>query len=434
MSNYKGVMHKVLHIIVLLLMVTLAAIVSYWAGFASHLFRTAMPQVMEPPSFSPQSEEPPEFMVYWEAWEQIQERFDGQLPEAKAQVYGSIRGMLAALGDPHTFFIEPPQREIEEAQLQGRYGGIGADYIMEGGYLVVVAAREGYPASRAGILPGDIIVAVDGKEVLGLSQDEIVALINGPVGTEVELTIWRRGETESLLFTLTREEITAPTVAWEVKEEKIGYIQLSLFSERTRDEVRQALGQLRKDGATAIILDLRNNPGGLVNAAVDVASEFLADGVVFYERDGQGKEETFPVRKGGLATDYPLVTLVNGGTASAAEIVAGALQDRGRAILIGERTFGKGSVQSVHELSDGSSIHVTMAHWFTPEGHKIEGAGLSPDMEVPITPEDKEQGLDPQLEEALKYLRPKVGSPTPLEGQSLSYLIMSSHDRGSRAW
>lgn len=433
MSNYKGMMHKVLHIIVLLLLVILVSIVSYWAGFASHLFRTAMPQVIEPPSFIPQSQEPPEFKIYWEAWEQIQERFYGQLPEAKAQVYGSIRGMLAALGDPHTFFIEPPQREIEEAQLQGRYGGIGADYTMEGGYLVVVAAREGYPASRAGILPGDIIVAVDGREVLGLSQDEIVALINGPVGTEVELTIWRRGETESLLFTLTREEITAPTVAWEVKEEKIGYIQLSLFSERTRDEVRQALGQLRKDGATAFILDLRNNPGGLVNAAVDVASEFLADGVVFYERDGQGKEETFPVRKGGLATDSPLVILVNGGTASAAEIVAGVLQDRGRAILIGERTFGKGSVQSVHELSDGSSIHVTMAHWFTPKGHEIEGTGLSPDIEVPLTPEDKEQGLDPQLEEALKYLRPQVGSPTLLEGQPLSYHIMSSPNGGNRA-
>jgi len=397
----------------LILLVIIVAALSYLVGFASQVIPAYIGGVEESELFHPVAEEPPEFAVYWEAWNLVEEDFYGELPDAKTQTYGSIRGMLAALGDPNTFFIEPPDREIEEAQFQGRYGGIGAEYTMRDGYLVVVTPFPDSPASRAGIRPGDIIVAVDGTDIFGLSQNEAVLLIRGPVGSKVELTILREGELEPLVFELIREEIEPPTVTWELKEEGIGYITLSFFSQRTNEELRQAITQLQSQGATSLILDLRNNPGGLIGSAVDVASQFIDNGVILYQRDAQGNDQPFPAKKGGLATEIPLAVLVNDGTASAAEIVAGALRDHQRSILIGEKTFGKGSIQTVHELSDHSSIHVTTAHWLTPQGHEIEGAGLTPDLEVPLTQEDIDNQRDPQLDGALAYLRSLLPYPTP---------------------
>ncbi|MFQ5885927.1 MAG: S41 family peptidase, partial [Anaerolineae bacterium] len=325
----------------------------------------------------------------------------------------------------NTFFIEPPDREIEEAQFQGRYGGIGAEYTMRNGYLVVVTPFQDSPASRAGIRPGDIIVAVDRTDIFGLSQNEAVFLIRGPVGSKVELTIRREDGLEPLILQLTREEIEPPTVTWELKEEGIGYINLSFFGGRTNEELRRALTQLQSQGAVSLILDLRNNPGGLIGAAVDVASQFIDAGVILYQRDAQGNDQPFPAKKGGLATDTPLAVLVNGGTASAAEIVAGALSDHQRAVIIGEKTFGKGSIQTVRELSDHSSIHVTTAHWLTPQSHEIEGAALIPDLEVPLTQEDIDNQRDPQLDRALAYLRSLL--PYPASGGLQSVNIMSTN-------
>jgi carboxyl-terminal processing protease len=408
------------------LLVSIMAALSYLVGFVSKVVPSYMGKVEETEIFHPTAEEPPEFALYWEAWNLVEEDFYAELPDTKTQVYGSIRGMLAALGDPNSFFIEPPDREIEEAQFQGRYGGIGAEYTMRNGYLVVMTAFEDTPASRAGIRPGDIIVAVDGAEVFGLSQNEAILLIRGPVGSKVELTIRREGEPEPLIFQLTREEIEPPTVTWELKEEGIGYLKLSFFSQRTSEELRHAIVQLQSQGATRLILDLRNNPGGLIGAAVDVASQFIDTGVILYQRDAQGNDQPFPAKEGGLATETPLAVLVNGGTASAAEIVAGALRDHQRALLIGEKTFGKGSIQTVHELSDRSSIHVTTAHWLTPQDHEIEGAGLIPDLEVPMTQEDIDNQRDPQLDQALVYLRSLLPYP-PSTG--LKSLHIMSTDR-----
>ncbi|HAL62649.1 MAG TPA: hypothetical protein DCP08_09630 [Chloroflexi bacterium] len=409
----------------LILLVTIVAVASYLVGFASQVIPAYVGKVEESEIFHPTAEEPPEFALYWEAWNLVEENFYGELPDAQTQTYGSIRGMLAALGDPNTFFIEPPDREIEEAQFQGRYGGIGAEYTMKHGYLVVVTPFRDSPASRAGIRPGDIIVAVDGTEIFGLSQNEAVLLIRGPVGSKVELTIRREGELEPLILQLTREEIRPPTVTWELKEEGIGCVNLSFFGERTNEELRHALTQLQSQGATSLILDLRNNPGGLIEAAVDVASQFIDTGVILYQRDAEGNDQPFPAKKGGLATETPIAVLVNGGTASAAEIVAGALSDHQRAVVIGEKTFGKGSVQTVRELSDHSSIHVTTAHWLTPQGQEIEGAGLIPDLEVPLTQEDIENQRDPQLDRALAYLRSLL--PHPASGGLQPVNIMSTN-------
>jgi len=408
----------------LILLVSIVAAACYLVGFASQAIPAYLGKAEESEIFHPRAEEPSEFAVYWEAWNLVKENFYGELPDAKTQAYASIRGMLAALGDPNTFFIEPPDREIEEAQFKGRYGGIGAEYTMRDGYLVVVTAFPDSPAAKAGIRPGDTIVAVDGTELFGLSQNEAILLIRGRVGTKVVLTIRREGEPEPLILQLTREEIEPPTVTWELKEEGIGYVKLSFFGDRTNGELRRALTQLQSMGATSLILDLRNNPGGLIGAAVDVASQFVDGGVILYQRDAQGNDQPFPPKKGGLATETPLAVLVNGGTASAAEIVAGALSDHERAVLIGEKTFGKGSIQTVHELSDRSSIHVTTAHWLTPQGHEIEGAGLIPDLEVPLTQEDIDSQRDPQLDRALAYLRNLF--PYPASGRLRSIDIMST--------
>lgn len=407
----------------LILLVSILAAFSYLVGFASQVIPTYVGKVQESEIFHRTAEEPPEFEVYWEAWNLVEENFYGELPDAKTQTYGSIRGMLAALRDPNTFFIEPPDREVEEAQFQGRYGGIGAEYTMMNGYLVVVASFQDSPASRAGIRPGDIIVAVDGTDIFGLSQNEVTLLIRGPVGSKVELTIRREGEPEPLILQLTREEIKPPTVTWELKEKGIGYVKLSFFGGRTNEELQRALTQLQSQGATSLILDLRDNPGGLIGTAVDVAGQFIDSGVILYQRDAQGNDQPFPAKKGGLATETPLAVLVNGGTASAAEIVAGALSDHQRAVVIGEKTFGKGSIQTVHELSDHSSIHVTTAHWLTPQGHEIEGAGLIPDLEVPLTQEDIDNQRDPQLDRALAYLGSLLPYPASGGLQPLNIML-----------
>jgi carboxyl-terminal processing protease len=276
---------------------------------------------------------------------------------------------------------------------------------MSDGYLVVIAVLEDSPAERAGLLTGDVIVAVDGTEVLGLSQSDAIMLIQGKdVGTEAVLTVVRDGEAAPLTITAMREEVEVPTVVWELTEEDVGYVRVSFFGSRTSSELDRALRALRAGGASTLVLDLRDNPGGIVTAAVDVASQFVDSGVIFYERDKDGQDKVFNASRSGTAIDLPLAVLVNGGTASAAEIVCGAIQDHERGPLIGERTYGKGSMQNIRELSDHSSIHVTIAHWLTPDRHEIQGAGLAPDLEVASSQAAVDHVEDLQLEAALQYL------------------------------
>jgi carboxyl-terminal processing protease len=380
---------------------------AYTTGFAAQWLGYGPEDIGQAPDIvlHPTAQEPPEFQVFWEAWEHVQRDFYGELPSDQEVAYGAIRGMLQATGDPYTYFIEPSDHAMEEAQLEGRHGDIGADYVMSEGYLVVIAVLEDSPAERAGLLTGDVIVAVDGTEVLGLSENEAILLIQGKeVGTEAVLTVVREGEAEPLTITATREEVEVPTVVWELKEDDVGYVRVSFFGNRTSSELDRALRDLQAGGASRLVLDLRDNPGGIVATAVDVASQFIDTGVIFYERDKNGQDRVYNARRGGMAIDLPLAVLVNGGTASAAEIVSGAIQDHERGPLVGERTYGKGSMQNIRELSDDSSIHVTIAHWLTPDRHEIEGAGLAPDLEVSSSQGALAQVDDPQLEAALHYL------------------------------
>jgi carboxyl-terminal processing protease len=370
---------------------------SYAAGFGTHWWLNRD---------SPTPEEADHFTVFWEAWHLLEKDFYGQLPTAQQMTYGAIRGVLTTLDDPYTIFVEPKPRRLERDDLRGSFGGIGAWVSKREDGAIVLKPMEDKPAQRAGILEGDVVIQVDGREItLDMSLEDVILLIRGPVGSVVKLTISRAGSSEPLVFEITREKVETPTVNWRLLDEGqgLGYISISLFTERTNKELEVALEDLKAQGATRLILDLRNNSGGLLETSIDVASQFLSDGVVLYEQRRDQEEKSYPVRRGGQATDIPLVVLVNAGTASASEIVAGAIQDSGRGILIGESTFGKGSVQLVYDLSDQSSLHVTVAHWFTPNRHEITGNGLTPDTVVPLTEEDRTQGKDPQLDHAIAY-------------------------------
>jgi len=346
--------------------------------------------------------------LYWEVWNRVEEQFYGGVPSSAPITYGAIKGSLAALNDPYTLFLEPEPAAQEKADLEGQFGGIGAYVQRDEAGNVILEPMRGQPAEQAGLIKGDILVKINDQDVLPeMTTEQVVALIRGEIGTEVILGIKREGQEEVIELTVVRAAIETPSVNWIVLEQDptIGYVQLTGFTERSNEELNQAFDELAAQGAKSYILDLRNNGGGLLDTAVNVASQFLRSGVVLKEDRQNEGERVYEVRPGGKLLDQPLVVLVNGGTASASEIVAGALQDYKRAPLIGEKTFGKGSVQLIYELSDRSRLHVTVAKWFTPNDNLIDQVGLKPDIEVLITEEDRAAGRDPQLERAVEFLQ-----------------------------
>jgi carboxyl-terminal processing protease len=360
------------------------------------------------------------FGIFWEAWDLVDDHFYGDSSDETARTYGAIQGSLNALEDPYTLFVEPQQRDREEEQLRGSFGGIGAYVERAPDGRILLTPMPDRPAERAGILAGDQLIAIDGEPVTpDMPFDDVLAMVRGDVGEVVRLTVRREGAGEPLTFKVKRQEIATPSVSSELVAPGIGYVGLSIFGERTNQELEDAVRELRDQGAEKFVIDLRNNGGGLVPAAVDVASQFLQDGVVVYERKSSGEEKPYPVKGQGLVLDDPVVVLINSGTASASEIVAGAIQDYGRGKLIGTRTFGKASVQLIFDLSDGSSLHVTNARWLTPGRHEIEGAGLVPDIEVELTDQDRQQERDPQLDRAIVYLGGdgEGGAPAASEGK-----------------
>ena len=320
--------------------------------------------------------------VFWEAWDVIEHQF--YRPAAldyRAMTYGAVRGMLASLGDPHTTFLEPAEQHLDADRYKGEFGGIGALIAVRSGRPTLTALGDQSPAAQAGLQVGDAISVVDGRQVAGLDLDAIDALLRGEVGSKVELTI-EREQSETLSFTLARARIEVPSVAWQVLDGDIGYVQVTYFSERTSAELASALRLLQRRDVRALALDLRGNGGGLVDSALGVLRYFLDYGVVLREVSAGGAEKRYTLPTERQSVNWPLAVLVDSGTASAAEIVAAAVQDRGRGKLIGERTFGKGSVQAVLTLADGSSVHVTTAHWLSPDGHPIDGLGVEPDIAV----------------------------------------------------
>ncbi|MBN1316843.1 MAG: S41 family peptidase [Anaerolineales bacterium] len=342
------------------------------------------------------------FALFWEVWDLIEQDFFGELPDETELTYNAIRGSLDTLDDPYTVFIEPQPREMERDSLRGSFGGIGAVVSQNENGEIVLSPIEGQPAILAGILEGDVVLAVDGQPVEpSMTVDDVVTMIRGPVDKEVTLKV-RHPNGETGEITIVRAVIELPSASWEILDDEptIGYIYLTRFTERSAEELETAINELQAEGAEKLVLDLRYNGGGLLQSAVDVLDIFVDNKVVLYQLSSGGAEISYKTDRGGLALEVPLVVLVNGGTASASEIVAGALQDLERAVLVGEKTFGKGSVQHVFDLRDGSSLHVTSARWFTPGRQQLDGNGLEPD--IPLLQEDVEKDL--QLERAVDFL------------------------------
>ena len=351
-----------------------------------------------------------DFQVFWDAWNLVERDFYGELPSRQDRVYGAVRGMVDSLEDEHTAFLTPREAAILSSDDAGTFEGIGATVQIDEqlGYPRVTQLFVGQPASSAGLLVGDVIVAIDGVSTHEMSILDTVSLIRGPKGSVVRITVdrQREGTLGSFDVEMTRQEIEIPVVETEMLEEvRIAYLRLSEFSTPASERLREGLESLLAQDPRGLILDLRGNPGGYLHVAVEVGSQFVPSGNIVTEMTKDGTENVFEVQPGGLATNssLPLVVLVDAGSASAAEIVAAAVRDSGRGILIGETTFGKSSVQLPHELGDGSELRVTVARWYAPDGYSIE-AGLSPDIEVQATVEDMKEGRDPQRDRAVQYL------------------------------
>ena len=345
------------------------------------------------------------FKPFWQAWDLVHKQYVDQPVDDTTLMRGAISGMLSSLGDPNTAYMDPIQYQQANAPLEGSYEGIGAWVDTTGEFLTIISPMAGSPAEAAGLKSGDMITAVDGTSVVGTDPTLVLRSVLGPAGSTVVLTIQREGEENPFDVSIVREEIVIPLVTSKMLDNNIAYLQIIQFGDKTEKDVRDALRELLKNNPRGLILDLRNDPGGFLDTAIAVVSQFIPDGVVMYEDHGNGERVTFTARSGGLATEIPLVVLVNEGSASASEITAGAIQDRNRGKLVGTTTYGKGTVQSWSTLVDNQgAIKVTIAHWLTPNERQIHGIGLTPDVEVQLTEEDIKANLDPQLDKAVEIL------------------------------
>ncbi|MEW5827490.1 MAG: S41 family peptidase [Chloroflexota bacterium] len=420
-------MNKALKYILAFLVVSMLVTGAFAGGFVTGRFFLPPAPGAEPPAFgSPSIPSPlpmapistPEasntatpsdlqtlFKPFWETWQLVHDEYVDQPVDDLALMRGAIRGMLEALGDQHTSYMDPAQYTDATTDLSGEYEGIGAWVDITGEYLTIVSPMTGSPAEKAGIKPGDKIIAIDGEDMTGIDGELVRRKVLGPAGTTVRLTISREGLEEPLDIEVTRARITVPSVESKMLEDNLAYVKLNTFGENTTTELRGQLETLLAQNPDGLILDLRNNGGGYLITAIEVVSEFVGNGVVMYEEYGDGTRQTFEAQPGGLATQIPLVVLVNEGTASASEIVAGAVQDYGRGKLVGVTSFGKGSVQTWIPLSDNQgAVRVTVAKWLTPDGRTIHQLGLTPDVVVEMTPEDYDAGRDPQLDKAVEVM------------------------------
>jgi carboxyl-terminal processing protease len=330
-----------------------------------------------------------DFRLIPEAWNIIRRVYvDRSAAQPQTMAYGAISGMVDALGDTgHSRFLSPDMvKELNELQ-RNKFEGIGAEIQIKAGHVVIVAPMDNSPAQRAGLRAGDIILRVNGKEVTGLPLDQVVALVSGPAGTSVNLAILNPASGRTREVALVRASITVHNVSWrQIPGTKLAHLRITSFGKGTTDDLRSALEQIKRDRLNGIILDLRNNPGGLLKEAVGAASQFLKNGNVLLVKDARGKTKPIPVKTGGVAVNIPLAVLINGGTASAAEIVSGAIGAAHRAELIGVPTIGTGTVLNEFPLSDGSALLLAIEEWLTPSGQVIWHKGISPDMVVKLPP------------------------------------------------
>lgn len=361
----------------------------------------------EAANLSTNTEDSFDFGLYWEAWDAIKSNYvEKNILKDKELFYGSLKGLAQATKDPYTVFMDPKETKEFSDDLAGTFEGIGAEIGMRNEIVTVIAPLDGMPAQKAGLRAGDKIYAIDSKTAIGLTVDEAVKKIRGKKGTKVVLTIIR-GVEKPRDLTITRDLIIVKSVKTEMRADGIFVIKISNFNDDTESLFNQAVNQILLKNPKGIVLDLRNNPGGYLETAVSLASEWIEAGPIVAEQFNGNRRNEYPANGRARLKNIPTVVLVNGGSASASEILAGALRDYKKATMLGETTFGKGSVQTIRDLSDGSSLKVTVAKWLTPAGDFINDKGIKPEIEVKMTTSDIEKNLDPQFNKALEILKSK---------------------------
>jgi len=351
------------------------------------------------------STEKVDFNIFWKAWDIVQNKYVGRPVDERNLFYGEMSGLVASLQDPYSVFFNPDLTQAFNQEISGTFDGIGIEIGIKKNQLVVIAPLPDSPAEKTGILAGDKIMKIDSVDTNTITIDTAVNLIRGKEGTTVNLLIEREGENEPLSFTVTREVIKVQSITWEIIDSNIAYLKISHFNEDTEKNFQKAINEIILKEPKGIILDLRNNPGGYLDVAIDITGSFVEkEKIVVIEDYGDGRRTEYKSDDGGSLSNYPVVVLVNNGSASASEIMAGALQDYGVATIVGEQTFGKGSVQELTEFSDGSSLKLSVAKWLTPTGRSINEEGIKPDVEVKLSEDDYNSDRDPQLEKAIEIL------------------------------
>ncbi len=349
-----------------------------------------------------------DFDLFWEVWDAVKTKHVDQPVDDKDLFYGAIEGITSAVDDPYTTYFSPELAERFNEDISGKFDGIGAEIGVEDSQLQIIAPLANAPAEEAGLRAGDNVISIDETDTYDMSLDEAVNLIRGERGTTVVLTIFREGDTDVQDIPIVRDTIKIPTVEYtttSANNKNIAVITLSHFNSGASADFAEIANQVLRDNPDGLIVDLRNNPGGLLEESITISSHFISDGVIVSERFSDGSSRPYYTSNiGSFGDSIPVAVLINRGSASASEIVAGALQDYGKATIIGEQSFGKGSVQDYEVFEDNSSLKVTVAHWFTPNGRNIDEEGIQPDIEVVMTAEDYEADLDPQLDRAVEYL------------------------------
>jgi len=376
----------------------------FYGGYQKGFSETRLIRIEGVADIYPGDDTAADFGVFWQAWDMIKERHlrSGTF-SAQDMIHGAIKGLAESAGDPHTTFFSPEDAAKFTENIDGKFGGIGAELETRNNQIIVVTPLKGTPAERAGLRPRDTIIKAGGTELAGKTVQDAIRIIRGEPGTQIKLVISREGDAGTRDIQITREMITLPTVEWEWKDGDVAYVRLISFNQNTPFAFYSVVREFIAENPRAMILDLRNNPGGYLEVAVNLAGWFIDRGeTVVTERYADGEERVFRSRGNAALKDLPIIVLVNGGTTSAAEIMAGAMRDINGTRLVGERTFGKGTVQTLERLKDDSMLKITVANWVTPGGHIIEGGGLVPDVNIKRVENDPE---DAQLNKALELLR-----------------------------